>query len=210
MLWILISCLLTCQCKNIELGEYTNNPNGKTTTEKLVLNIDGTFFYKQTGGLRSKESIGEWQKVNRNTIILNSKVKNLNEIELSVTERKDGKKNHLTLRVLDFRGVKLPFTDVIVNDTIVYTINNDTSSVYSLPFREKIQTLKIGYSSTESRVYKVSNQDANFFDIVYEIPFVHQYSYMIFDNEPIRVRKKKLLLRDIELEKKQKSGMLRD
>jgi len=104
VLYVLVSVLVSCQTsKNIE-GVYSSQKN----LNKFEFFSDSTFVYKSTvlyGSRVNKYSDGTWKRIDKNTIVLNSRVKN-NLIPIYIEKSKSDKTQICTNLVITQTKIK--------------------------------------------------------------------------------------------------------
>lgn len=204
LLFLSILLLFSCQSQRDIAGKYMVIQRGKypkiiPITFYIKLNSDSTFTYNFRGGFHDKVSAGFWKTdKDNNWIVINSFIKDINNIPIIVTETKNNNqfplfvfdnplKSDTSVKwVLNVNDIDYPLnTDSLALDKgiivkIFYLTGSivlpDSTYIIPIPLQDTIQSEK----------YSVKEINSN----LYHIAFPTFVDYNIFHYKPLQDRLK--------------------
>jgi hypothetical protein len=215
---ILVFCVVllffACKSEMYIYGNYTNihrGPKYVPWVYSLILNNDSTYRYYYSCGWQQEISLGTWHiGKNKNSIVLQSYIQDMQDIPMIVTETKNNKcdssifildnplfnTTQWTLNVngVDYlmKGDTLSLDKSIIVNSFCVKGYEDFTNVLPFPLQETIQ----------SETYHVKNASNN----VYYISFQSFVNKDIFHYKPIqdslKLNRKALLFEGIKLKRK--------
>ena len=198
---VLLLSLLLASCSNkwIFIGKYASNnsPYG------LNIKSDSTFDYKFYQFHAYEYSTGKWYKKSHGDIILNSFLKDIT-IPLAVTESSELKNENVNKFSFEFRSNEIAAKDcecaIIINDTVKEIRRCDSIALVEIKIpvhklfvevRKSpllMTSLRFSLDPLITKVYSTSKDYGNFikFNIMVNDSL---FSYKVFDNKAIKVKK---------------------
>ena len=198
---VLLLSLLLASCSNkwIFIGKYASNnsPYG------LNIKSDSTFDYKFYQFHAYEYSTGKWYKKSHGDIILNSFHKDIT-IPLAVTESSELKNENVNKFSFEFRSNEIAAKDcecaIIINDTVKEIRRCDSIALVEIKIpvhklfvevRKSpllMTSLRFSLDPLITKVYSTSKDYGNFikFNIMVNDSL---FSYKVFDNKAIKVKK---------------------
>lgn len=171
---------------------------------QLQLISDSTFFYQVDGGFHLRYAEGIWRKIDKNTILLQSKYLDLNNLPISVVENKYD--NQDSLMIIELKcdipdDEKYYLFSLILDDSIIIYSNN---KIFKLPFKSNFSKINFRIyftcknctttplqDSIATRSYYIQNK-SNHYKVTLEDVDPKYFFYEIIKNDTIILKKNKL------------------
>jgi len=170
---------------------------------QLQLISDSTFFYQVDGGFHLRYAEGIWRKIDKNTILLQSKYLDLNNLPISVVENKYD--NQDSLMIIELKcdipdDEKYYLYSLILDDSIIYSNNK----IFKLPFKSSFSKINFRIyftcknctktplqDSIATRSYYIQNK-SNHYEVTLEDVGPKYFFYEIIKSDTIILKKNKL------------------
>lgn len=201
--------LVLCSCKTVQSIDgnyYLSQKNKRPPYYIMLLNLesDGSFEYKEGTVSKLIKSSGKWEIINKNQILLESYISDIDNIDISVSEVHNNENTEKLFILSNFslhysdtadwgifiNGIKYPIKSDSIYipkdiDITSFYINGykDYSAMRPSPSQENIKTI----------IHKVKNESANVFYVSFPILVNSDIFHYRTINDTVKIGHNKLI-----------------